>query len=532
MTTRRQDGSGDRLNDPARVAAISRTGLLNLPPDEAFDRLTRMAATLLDVPIALITLVTDTRQFLASAVGVPPDLAQSREMPIRESFCQYVVEDDAPLHVSDVRTDERLKDNPSIAAFGAVAYSGVPLRLPDGNVPGAICVIDTRPREFTPEQKQLLADLAEIASREIAGRLPAESRMQPPGRLSYLLDLLPVGLYVADRRGRLVYYNRLAQEIWGGRVALGTQDAEAFRLKRIFDASGTPIETDSTPLTLVLAGEPAGERELVLGEGSDRRTIMFNVGLVTDPDGGITGGVCIMHDITTIRRASHLRDELLALVSHELRTPLTIINGMSGFLSHAPDTLPKETRDSALADIFQAGQRMERMVENMLLLSRLEHEAAETEPILVREAIASAMERHRYDFPGSEVRILGPRPRDLAVRAVPAWIHLILVNLLRNAEQYGDHKMPHILQAQNGESMATISLCNSGKPLTPNEYETLIQPFYRGPETAVTVSGAGLGLTVAARLAEAQGGKLVAESWEDHDGTKVTLRLPAFSLEE
>lgn len=533
MTTRRQDaGSGDRLHDPARVAAISRTGLLNLPPDEAFDRLTRMAAAMLDVPIALISLVTDTRQFFASSVGLPAEIDATRETPLSHSFCQYVVEDDAPLHVSDLREDDRLKDNPSIAEFGAIAYSGVPLRLPDGNVPGAFCVIDTRPRMFTPEQKQLLADLAEIASREIASRLPTEARMQPPGRLSYLLDLLPVGLYIADRRGRLVYYNRLAQEIWGTRIALGTPDNEAFAARRLFDPAGLPIESSAMPLALALAGEPAGERELVLGEGTERRTIMFNVGLVTDPDGGITGGVCIMHDITTIRRASNLRDELLALVSHELRTPLTIINGMSGFLSHAPDSLPKETRDSALADIFQAGQRMERMVENMLLLSRLEHEAAETEPILVREAIASAMERHFYDFPGSEVEIIGTRPRDLAVRAVPAWIHLILVNLLRNAEQYGDHKMPHILQAHNGSETATISICNSGKPLTPNEYETLIQPFYRGPETSVTVSGAGLGLTVAARLAEAQGGTLVAESWDAHDGTKVTLRLPALSLEE
>ena len=81
---------------------------------------------------------------------------------------------------------------------------------------------------FTDEQKQLLEDLAEIASREIASRLPTEARMQPPGRLSYLLDLLPVGLYISYCRGRLVYYNRLAQEIWGSRVALGTPDTEAF----------------------------------------------------------------------------------------------------------------------------------------------------------------------------------------------------------------------------------------------------------------------------------------------------------------
>lgn len=531
-SSRHEAGSGDRLHDPARIAAIDKTGLLNLPPDAAFDRLTRMASVMLDVPIALITLVTDTREFFASAVGVPPALQASRERPLSHSLCQHVVEDGAPLSIPDVRENDRTKNNPCIAEFNAVAYFGVPLRLPDGTVPGAICVIDNTPREFTDVQKQLLADLAEVASREIASRLPADSRMQPPGRLSYLLDLLPVGLYITDRRGRLVYYNRLAQEIWGERVPLGTPDTDVFSHQLLSDATGTALEEGQTPLSIALDGGPAGERELVMGQGAERRTIMFNVGLVTDPDGGVTGGVCIMHDITTLRRASLLRDELLALVSHELRTPLTIIVGMSGYLSHAPDSLPAETRAGALTDIFQAGQRMERMVENMLLLSRLEHEAAETEPILVREAIAAAMERHLYDFPKSKVHVEPPHPRDLAVRAVPAWLHLILVNLLRNAEQYGDREIPHILTAHNGNGYATISICNSGRPLTGEEYATLIQPFYRGPETAVTVSGAGLGLTVAARLAEAQSGTLVAESWAERNGTRVTLRLPAITIDE
>ena len=87
-----------------------------------------MAATMLNVPIAFITLVTDTSQFFASAVGLPLRTEESRETPLSYSFCQYVVEDDASLHIHDLRLDERLKDNPWIGEFGAISYSGIPLR--------------------------------------------------------------------------------------------------------------------------------------------------------------------------------------------------------------------------------------------------------------------------------------------------------------------------------------------------------------------------------------------------------------------
>ena len=73
---------------------------------------------------------------------------------------------------------------------------------------------------------------------------------------------------------------------------------------------------------------------------------------------------------------------------------------------------------------------------------------------------------------------------------------------------------------------AEVSVCNAGLPLTPAEYVGWFEPFYRNSETAMAVSGAGLGLTVARRLAEAQGGSIVARPWPLSRGTMVTLSLP------
>jgi K+-sensing histidine kinase KdpD len=96
--------------------------------------------------------------------------------------------------------------------------------------------------------------------------------------------------------------------------------------------------------------------------------------------------------------------------------------------------------------------------------------------------------------------------------------------------QFGDGREPHLLQAREHEGHVDISLCNSGEPLSANEYQGWFEPFFRASSTSVTVSGAGLGLTVASRLAEAQRGKLEARPWDSGQGTMVSLTLPAVDI--
>ena len=89
----------DGLADPRRLAALAESGLLDSPPEEAFDRVTRLVAETLHVPVALFTLVTDERQVFKSSVGV----GELRETPLSHSFCRHVVESGAPLEVVDAR---------------------------------------------------------------------------------------------------------------------------------------------------------------------------------------------------------------------------------------------------------------------------------------------------------------------------------------------------------------------------------------------------------------------------------------------
>ena len=149
-----------------RLAALERTRLLDSPPEEPFDRLTRLATRLLRTPVALVSLVDRDRQFFKSAVGLQEPVKSRRETPLTHSLCKHAVELNAPLVIGDARTDPNYRDNPAVRELHFIAYAGVPLTV-SGFALGAFCVIDNQPRTWSYDDVQTLKDLGECAMREI-----------------------------------------------------------------------------------------------------------------------------------------------------------------------------------------------------------------------------------------------------------------------------------------------------------------------------------------------------------------------------
>jgi len=162
-----------QVHDPVRLAAVERTRLLDTGPDEAFDRLTRLAATLLGTPYAFVTLVDDTRSFRKSVVEVGAAEPTRRQDPVEESFCQYVIGAGRELIVTDVATDGPARGNPSTDLMGVVAWAAFPIRSPDGLILGTFCVMDTMPRDWTPHDLEVLETVSHAAAGEIALRVAA-----------------------------------------------------------------------------------------------------------------------------------------------------------------------------------------------------------------------------------------------------------------------------------------------------------------------------------------------------------------------
>ena len=148
------------IRDDARLAALRKLGLLDSAPDATIDSFTRMATELLGVPISLVSLLDADRQFFLSQRGLEASVAAARETPLSHSICKHVVAGGAVLAVDDARTDPLVRDNLAVTELGVGAYAGMPLILEDGNAVGALCAIDTGPREWSERELALLGDLA------------------------------------------------------------------------------------------------------------------------------------------------------------------------------------------------------------------------------------------------------------------------------------------------------------------------------------------------------------------------------------
>ncbi|SBT68337.1 GAF domain-containing protein [Micromonospora sediminicola] len=162
------------LTDPDRLRSLDETRLDSVP-DEAFDRFARLVGDLLDVPVALVSLVDAERQFFPGATGLPEPWAARRETPLSHSFCQHVVDIEVPMVLPDARLYPRVRLNLAIEDLGVVAYAGMPLTDLDGRVLGSLCAIDSKPRAWTKEQLRTLGDLAAACSSELRLRIAVRS---------------------------------------------------------------------------------------------------------------------------------------------------------------------------------------------------------------------------------------------------------------------------------------------------------------------------------------------------------------------
>ena len=155
------------LQNEERLEALRQTSLLDSPPEEAFDRLTRLATAVLHVPVAVISLLDRDRQFIKSASGLSGPLDALRKTPLEHSFCKHPVGSGEPLVVPDNRRDPVVGNYTTVTDLGLMSYAGIPLVTSDGHALGTFCVLDERPHDWTDDEVEILRVLASSAMSEI-----------------------------------------------------------------------------------------------------------------------------------------------------------------------------------------------------------------------------------------------------------------------------------------------------------------------------------------------------------------------------
>jgi PAS domain S-box-containing protein len=352
------------------------------------------------------------------------------------------------------------------------------------------------------------------------------------------LEALGVAVYTTDADGRITFFNQAAADFWGRRPELGEEWCGSWRL---FWSDGRAMRHDECPMAIALHENRPVRGYEAIAERPDGSRVFF-VPYPTplrDARGRLIGAVNVLVDVTERKRAeealrataealhlsSAVKDEFLGLVSHELRTPVTTIFGNARLLHERGDQLGDAQRHSMIADIADDSDRLLAIVENLLLLTKLESgSAVDLEPQVlahvVRKSVASFQRRHI----GRKVK-MAIEPRHLIVESDRTYLELVLENLLSNATKYSPASSEIEVVVHRQDREARVVVLDRGIGLGSTEPEQLFTAFFRTEEAKRHTSGIGVGLAVCRRILELQGGRIWASSREG-GGSEFGFALP------
>jgi signal transduction histidine kinase len=177
--------------------------------------------------------------------------------------------------------------------------------------------------------------------------------------------------------------------------------------------------------------------------------------------------------------------------------------------------MPLDIREQALGDLLHEGERLGRIIDNLLLLARAEQgQFSELEPMLVVRVVEQVVALHRRRFPSRHITI----EDDMKRRPVlfrPGYLELVIDNLLANAEKYSPSDAPITVQLQRTDEEVRVRILDLGAGIDPSDLDRLFEPFFRSQATSQRASGMGIGLAVCKRIIESQGGRVWARPRAD-----------------
>lgn len=330
-------------------------------------------------------------------------------------------------------------------------------------------------------------------NRQLGDRLAEVQRTQAGS--TAIVDAMVEGIIAGDARGRVTLANPAARRLLGY-----APDARLPELRTLFR-----VKTAREAVETVLQGEAVHDREIEL----DDRILALNARPLADG-----GAVLVLHDLTDIRRLEAIRRDFVANVSHELKTPLTSIAGYAETLS-AGD-VPPEIAGRFLGTIRANARRMQRLVDDLLDLSRIEsgrwvprRELVSIAPLL-GETVQFLADRAEARRVRVETRVAD----DAATITGDAdAVRQVLTNLLDNAIRHvADGGRVDIVARRDG-AQVELAVTDNGSGIPGEHLPRIFERFYRAdPARSREEGGTGLGLAIVKHLVEAHGGRVTAES--------------------
>jgi PAS domain S-box-containing protein len=509
-------------NEQERLAALKSYAVLDTASEAAFDALAELAAFVVGVPIGLVSLVDEERQWFKARYGLEAP-ETSREV----SFCGHVVESGLPLVVQDATIDPRFLDNPLVTGEPHVRfYAGWPLRTSGGYVLGTLCAIGDKPSELSAAQKKMLEHLASQAVQLLELRRQRMALAESEARLRALFDGLAEGVVLHRKDGSIASINRAAERILGVHEAqaIGVGDEGPVWNTIRPDGSHFPVAEHPAARTLATGLPEVG---VILGlyrPNDDLVWISINSTPLFAEDGSVSSVVVSFSDVTALRQAEHEREQLAqqqrlvttgtlaAGVGHEINNPLVyVVSNVEMALEEiraisggSPSGRMRSIVE-ALVDAREGAERIRRIVRGLRALAREDaHPVATDLQQAVEISIHMAMHeiRHRAEL----IVSLGELP---LVYADESRLVQLLVNLLVNAGQAfiapnTEVNKVTVSARVSGENVI-LMVSDNGPGVAPEVVGRIFDPFFT---TKPIGQGTGLGLSICNSIMSSLGGSL------------------------
>ena len=355
-----------------------------------------------------------------------------------------------------------------------------------------------------------------IEARERLRRL-AEAEHARAAELNAVIEAMGEGVVVCDPSGRIILANPAAESTFPDveetsyadilaqledperrAPALGRRDGPVEL--RVRDEERW-IEVSTWPVT----GGP--------GQGGSR------------DGGGQYETIVLLRDVTEGRQRQLVRDTFIGVLSHELRTPVTTIYAGAKVLGR-PGELDEPTRAEIFSDIVVESERLHRLVEDVVAMTRFGDEGGDVgaEPVLLQRLLPTVVASEQLRWPGVtfETEIAPGLP---TVIADPTYVEQVVRNLLSNAAKYGGPATHVQVVVTAAETEVEVRILDDGPGFPPDEAERLFELFFRSAGTSRSAAGAGIGLFVCARLIRAMGGRIWATNRDGLAGSEFGFAL-------
>ena len=330
------------------------------------------------------------------------------------------------------------------------------------------------------------------------------------------------GILVVDRDEQVVDFNEAAARFLG----FDAERAPGRSVRELIRVSGLHHFVSET-----VAGREFGEIDLVVPQpGNGERYLQVHGSALRNDDGSCRGGMFVFHDVTRLRRLETLRRDLVANVSHELKTPITSITGAAEALVDGPGSKSGETRHF-LEMILRHAKRLNAMVDDLLSLSRIEHDTERREIPLeilpVAEPVEAAIEACQPLAGKRQITLSRSIEPALLARINPTLLEQAVANLIDNALKYSEAGSTVQVSLDHSGTDIRITVADQGCGIEPSHLPRLFERFYRvDPARSRQQGGTGLGLAIVKHIALAHGGRVEAASTSGK-GSTFTLIIPA-----